>query len=754
MTKPLRLVPRVTGEQLLNVAKQALLADPLSKGEFAHKGSPDRVDSNGHTKRRFYEATANGDEAFFDGIAKQLNSGSSWLSQMVSTRTWSKDNRTGKVRPIDIPPEAKRLYAWWVRHFLQELVDAQGYLEPTVIGFRDISEFPDYRERAGYTIQDVFASKVWLLLKKAGPWAVSLDLVNAYPNLPHKAIHEALKGLEPRKEHRIRHQERRRIVELVRVRTRLPDGRLHSPRGKGIEQGNPISPLIFSMVVSMMARRVRDRCEAPLASFGDDIVLVAPTEVEANQAFEVFQEVADELGFEPGVIRPIGTEGKATRIYDTRVEALPLIKTYLVGNGMIALTEAKAADLIKKLPPNPTVAAIKRQNSWKAASKGFLRTLSPAWQARWGPTYDPRPRDGEGRTQGGRRTLGTHNSGNPPDVDVPTKEDAGEREDGIHVVTRDSGDHSPLSPYRVEAHDDDSPHMVESHGNDTVSGTTVRTGPGLVPPSANPNGRSPAPRGGSEVSVTADQDVEAVGHHTSTSKTVVSSRPKDLDALREGRRLSGVGDHYRGLTIDIRGLGQKVPVWRLPFAIDQLARVGSRLGKTRFLVHPGEPWVHRDDLLGGAQDLAVKRHLVEDHPDGQVFVLRRQQGVGRMRTRPGRDIPPDDVNLVVHPPQHHRHDSRGWTVRAVHWDTLARYRCRAQEANRDIGKAEVIAKVLQQVNPSSVAVPRTGLLAQHLLKETRPRNVILHDSLGVLREWTWETSGKDWMVGRRAGAQH
>ena len=452
MSKPPRLVPRVTGEQLLNIAKEALLADPLSTGEVTHKGSPDRVDENGDTKRSLYEAATSGDVAFFDGIAKVLNSGSSWLTLMVSTRTWSKDKRTGKVRPIDIPPEAKRLYAWWVRHHLQALVDGRNYLESTVIGFRELAEFPDYWERDGFTIQDVFASTVWLLIKKYGSWAVSLDLVNAFPNLPHRAIHEALGELETRKEHKIRHQERRRIVELVRVRTRLPDGRLHSPRGKGIEQGNPLSPLIFSMVVSMIARRVRDRCGAPLASFGDDIVLVTPTEAEARHAFEVFQEVAGELGFEPGVIRPLGTEGKATRIYDTRGKAVPLIKTYMVGKGVIALTEDKAADLVKKLPPNPTVAAIKRINRWKATSKGFLRTLSPAWQARWAPSHDPRPRDVGRRTQGGRRTLGTCISGGPPDVDVPTREDVGVRDDGMHADSHDAVDHRSLFPHRVTAH--------------------------------------------------------------------------------------------------------------------------------------------------------------------------------------------------------------------------------------------------------------------------------------------------------------
>lgn len=363
--------PRVTSEQLMALAYRAMAGDTLGGGRaaFSHKGSSAAADTNGAIKAEVYDAVGRRDVGYFDRLAAAWNNSSLWRDLVVSRRGWKRE--TGKRRPLSIPSEAKRLYAQWVLLHLAERVAECEALEPTVVGFRRMAEFETFAgRRDGVRIQDVFATTVLMLLRQHGPWAVSLDLHDAYGNLPHRAIHAALKALG------INHQDRRRILEMVRVRVQRPDDKVQKDKDYGIEQGNPLSNMTFNLVISHVFRELRGFGVAA-ASFGDDIVLVAATEAGALSAFDAFVGIAAELGFKigPSCIRPLGTTGKATRIYDTRVEQLPLINTYLVDCNTIGLVPQKAVDLAMALPPSSSLSSVRRKNQWKVVSKSFLRTI-------------------------------------------------------------------------------------------------------------------------------------------------------------------------------------------------------------------------------------------------------------------------------------------------------------------------------------------------------------------------------------------
>jgi len=237
----------VTAERLKTSAYYSLSGDRLAPPGFHHRGDPDAVDPCKMTKRQVYEAAVSGDMAFFEKLAVAWNA-DRWHEFTISRRTYQ--SKDGKLRPIDLSSEYRRLLCLWVRGHLQRLVDDAKYLLPTIIGFRHIREFEDYRDREdGITIQDVFASTVWRLIHQYGPWVVLLDQQDAFGNLPHEAIHAALMELG------VPRRDRRAIIELVRVRTVKSDGNLLKPKGYGIEQGNYLAPLVFNIVQSFLAQR-------------------------------------------------------------------------------------------------------------------------------------------------------------------------------------------------------------------------------------------------------------------------------------------------------------------------------------------------------------------------------------------------------------------------------------------------------------------------------------------------------------------
>jgi len=340
--------------------------DLLTLESSSHRGSPDTVDANGQSKRQTYDAAVSQDIQYFKAWADVLNS-FDWLKSMTSERTFVR--KGDKVRPIDVPPEIKRAYAAYLRTRVCRLVRKTDWIHPMVIGFRDVHDFDEYADRKdGITIQDIYASTVWRLIQANGPWVVLIDLADAFGNLPHKAIHEGLKALW------IPHEDRRRLIETIRIRTNVKNKGLLKPRAFGIEQGNPLSPDVFNVVMSLVVRRM-NKVGVNMACYGDDIVLVQDSEESAIKAFEYFVNVTNHMGFQN--VRPLGVNGKATRIFNTEIEPVPLIKTYLVGRNQIALQADKEEALKAKFRGDESFKGIRKANVWKVASKSFLKMVVP-----------------------------------------------------------------------------------------------------------------------------------------------------------------------------------------------------------------------------------------------------------------------------------------------------------------------------------------------------------------------------------------
>ncbi len=734
---------RVTAEQLKAIGFDETSGDALTpSGSHHHQGSPDTLDHNRFTKRMVYEAASSNDMKLFNRLEKVLNTESTWLEWMVSKRHLVPSKIPGKEpRPIDVPSEAKRLYGILTLWHLTQVVKAADYLEPTVIGFRFVHEFLKYKDRQdGITIQDVFADTVQGLISQYGSWVTFIDLKDAYGNLPHQAIQAALRELG------INHTERRRLIELVRIRTIKPDGKPYRPRKYGIEQGHPASPMVFNIVMSHIVKKLKSK-GIPTASYGDDIVLVTNSESGANQAYGAFYKITQDLGFKN--VRPLGTEGKASRIYNVAIEPVPLIKTFEVGIGHIGLSDDKTARLIKALSPEPSLNEIRRKNKYKMVSKRFLKTIL-------NKVIDPNPPAGvssdllyvnpyrEGRTEGGchkegDRPLVSHNKNRSISLtNVPGRET-----DSMDNLTILSDKVNGLGMEGSSPYGDSSVPAYSSTSKTPTSTNSTGQPAGQELSGMTSNGRGSVSRDGSDSGVTlSKKDVGGVGHHIPASEPVLF-RPtvEDWNLLTAGRRLPNDG-HYRECTVDLRELADKVPSNRMPHAIAQLARLASWKGQARFLVHPGDSWVWDEVNFPSLYKLGTKHH-----PKGMVLTFRQPtvKTKGEIEPRKVRSAPPE-ADFVILSARRFRDDARKWSVKLVANGNRQAVTVKTLSPDIPIGRLEAVSRVLVDRPSMKVAMPFSGLVKACLLKTGKPRQVGLADAVKILKRWKWNRNG-GWVVG-------
>ena len=750
-----------TPEQLHYLTREMLSGDMLSVLGLTHDGSPDRVDENGDSKARRRDII--GDVQAFDDFATLLSSASGFAARFKSTRRPLR-KKNGKVRDIDIPTEDKRLdQVAMLALTLIPLAHQKDALDPGVVGHRSIQEYEDFASRDdGVTIQDVYASIMFRLIREHGPFVLAVDLVDAYPNLPHKAIRVALKELLG-----LNHHEARRVIESARVRTRLKDGRLHKPKGKGIEQGSPIAPFIFNLVQSLIARRLRAR-GFESACFGDDIGITATTRADAIRAFAVYKEILADLGFEVDVVvRDLDddTDRKASRIYDARLQPVSFIKIYLVTTREIGLTVDKAWRLHCHLPPNASLAQARRGNRWKAASKSFLRrfleerrsTASARLEAEGVKVKgEPCNQDlivpsGELSPYGEGEPEGDSEKGDNRNLFNESRSTAMPMTGSSSGPLEDEGERR-LSPYPYP----DSPSGESTKGSPLDAGKTTHdqpTGQGAGLPS---DGRVSTPRGGPGAGCpTGANEVEADGHPVSTSDNVfaMSISQADVAELALGHRLR-VGDHYRPVLkegeegtmphlIDLRGTASSIPAWRQEWAIRQVLRVTSVKGRSGLLVHPIGGWLHILRALDG-DGYRVK---TGEDPRGIVATVWKLPGMGEA-AKPPIELPPE-AEVIVEQLRRSALDHRDWSAKVRTTATTDWQRFPVRCSNSMIARVEVLAQLVDQEKPASIAVPDRGGLGRLLRQTRRAKQVDLHRAIEALAGWGVVSSPPGWLLLRR-----
>ena len=703
---------QVTAKALRQISHSCVGADPLDPYALRHDGSPDRIDEDGHSKRMIYERVEANDLAFFGGWAKTLNSGSAWRGMMVSTRTFLR--KEGKARPIDVPPEMKRLYALWVRHHLEKVIEEAKWLGTETVGFRRPSDLLVAEGRPkGFTIQDCYASTVLTMVRDHGPWAVSIDLRDAFGNLPHKAIREALRELG------ISGREIRRLIELVRIRTRMQDGTLLRPKDYGIEQGNPLGPMVWNITHGLVVRRLRDRGIAS-ANYGDDVVLAAPTEKAARDAFDVYADILAELGFTN--LRGLNAGRKATRIYDTQTDPVPLLKTFLVSPTEVCLTAEKEEALIGRLKAGESLKAARRKCRWKSVSKGYLRQLLADLTSTTPLGTSPRPASPEGYPHPHQGDEGRAQpvAGNPPEDGADSSyADAPRRRTSAFGVG--DGNSSPLTLPSYRQMDD--PVLPDSGMQVIVidANTAPATGEDEQLGGDPNDGRWTSPRRPTEGGIQPAADKAAMEHRPALSKSV------SMQAL-----------------LDLRGITTTTSASQVVQTINARCRAASVHGRLSVLVHPGDPFVGDTRILGGEHDARFRLARTRTHREGLVYELRRRRPA-KERLKPV-VTPPPEADLVIERIGPVRRNAREWKAIWRIGGQRKKTVFTVTTLNPSLARLEVIADLLTQKSPRTVALPSRGGTAHFLTKSSKPAAVSLRMSLQVLRSWRWSVT-EDWVHG-------
>lgn len=765
-------LPPPTPEVLRHLWYALLSGDPLVTKPGNHGGSPDS------DKQRAYRAAHGLDPEFLQQMAKLFRDKQALHRATVSRRSF-RCVEGRKPRPIDEPPLAKRTFQLLLLDYLQAHFDLQGHVLPDVVAYRDLTDYPSFaRRKDGATIQDVFAHRVFRLIRAHGPWVVSLDLRDAFGNLPFKAILAVLKHLG------VPRELRREILEQVRVRTRLPNGKILKPKGYGIEQGGTMSPLIFNLVMSHVLAKVREEGGFVGASYGDDVVIVAPSRAEALRAFDFFEGIAVSLGFRN--IRGIGTGEKASRVIDTRTERVTLIRTYSIGGGTIELVEDKVADLRSRVGPNPTFTEVREQNIWKVVSNRFLRDtfglelkrLEPASQPAGGqgglPTDLVDLSDGGGAVNPSQDKSGSgtdvlvsgtqHEEGiacTDPLVGLTDRStypyaagslaevgDLGNKTNSHVVIVSpgmlsvgpvDGGMGSMLMDSMLVAGTSDSECIIHADRIDPIQSASI-------------NDRGNATRGGPGDPVTRAASRGGPRRESrSPTPTVQTLKAEELRDLTLGARLREVRQR-RGAILDVTGLAARLGPGKLTHGLAEALRVTCHAGKSMVLVHPGHAWLWEHERVGDR-----RREQVIDHPAGLVLVYRVR------RERPARETRkasmPTDAELVIRRFDRAPDDRR---IGVLWLDGVAgpkKVREATVSVSHPIARLEAVASVATRLDPASIAVPASFVPAGLLVPlpgasaKARCRHVGLEEAVAsLLRGWRWSLSASGigrMLIGRR-----
>ncbi len=763
-----------------------------------HHGHPEFVDSTETTKLEVYDAVHGDIEsriAFADELNRKTRKGSIFPDGL---RVFVKKKDSTKRRPIDVPPEAKRPYALLDARRLQGVVAEVNYIPDTIIGFRSAGDIPEWAgsppkgRGQQATIQDQFASCVHGVACRYGPWAVGVDLTNAYGLLTREAVYAATKDLG------LCRGDRRRAWNIAKVRSRTKSGKSIRHRDYGVEQGNAVSQILLNLVVTYLYRRMRGRgSKVVLCSYGDDLVIVGPTEDKVIEAFNILVEEARAVGMTN--IRPIDSDDpKSSKVYDLRDprQAIPLIKTYTVDvvRG-IGLMNSKMKNIENAIP-------LKKRNAKTIRAEAGSAVISKKWMKASGlisninktpkrgdpqdPDDDLKSTEGAASVAGGR-AVGPADVG-PTEPSLPRasrrRASQPEVEGDLHVDERSQGvPHPQEEHHRVDVDTrtrgpkgDDQEHGGHDRGTDllqdtpttcdldldlldedddddhvvvvvhqTDSGSTP-IAPASTPPSQEGVGDLDSgegePRATPGAGVTPGgagvAGLDLANWSPATPGPVLHPPHGVIDLLgRSGRRAVKVGNAWKGHAVDLRTVtARREDVrHRVARGLVELVRV-RRVAWV--LVDPTDPATEL--LLAEAlADHLVRRRL--PHHLGELVKLVVPAATPEVH----QPKPPDaDVVLVK---ARRLVQGRRWEVTALVRGRRKLHRVDVRTESTVPARAQAAAAVADLHAGASIGVPRAwfaGVLGEKRL----PRDTGRFIAARMLGD-SWEAGG-DWWVRRRS----
>ncbi len=754
-----------SAKDLQQVAYGSTSGDPAMRSFGIHgRRNPDRRDAEGLSKRLIQNQAQLLDfdkgVAFFDAFAARA-----WADPFQIPPSWrslvQKDelDPSKGTRPIDDPCEFKRLLLLHVRRLLDARIEAN--LTTGQYGGRNADKIKKTCDKEGATSQDHTARAIYDGIWTGHRHVVLTDLADAFGQVPHKAVVKAMQdiGLDM--------AAARWVLRLVRIDAIDRNGPIRTQAGKGIEQGNQLSASVMNLVLAPVLKTAAGDGQVIAIAYLDDIYLLASTDEKARKAFGTFCQSANSRGFDN--VRPLmldgDTDSKASRIINTDVEFVPVLKTYLINRTGIALKPAKVVAAMdeKVIHQGMTIGKLRDAVGCQALTKSANRKKN-AGLIRLQPMKSPDTNATVGRAVRDHRLstgdVGLPRLGDGPDDSQLTFRLEGEQHRGFHGL----GDKPDLgldvattgTCYYVDG-DKDELHVVLYPSRDDNEPTDGVLGEPLVVSSfvAVP---SLGKQAGKIPSTKARKNTEAEGRNTPcVSGRAGKFHPPDRLSLLDARvqeALQGnkgfrLGDSYKGSILDLRELDTALGAAKDNMAVvngtvNGLVRLVRQRNRATVIFNPMSAAMASTAILGGANDKLYLREADRGLDDGSVQVVLKRVVALRSR-RQGIPSAKPDAGVVVL--------SGTRTSRA-----LGQYRFRLN--NRDgaynarvpvAGPSDVagvlagLAWALQGHRESTVAVKAIGLLhvAKLLAERTNPRLVLMHDAVEELTaNWSWAVQGR------------
>jgi hypothetical protein len=395
-------------------------------------------------------------------LAHTLISGKN-MSHLGLTSKRKNIPKNGKTRPIAITSTDKYLLSIALAQALDQLARKKKALSKGVIAFRskyDLKLDEINRSRKGlakYKPQDLYAAKIYKQSENY-PFAISLDLSNAFDETPHPVIAKPLKeklGLNDDDIRLILQCAKINSIEIVHQDNKARKIWHKSKDNKGIEQGNVLSSLLFNLAMDHVmhlalkpnslkldnavneveqlftnpsnvdeaefsSNRFKQDHDCYIFMYGDDIVVLFKTMDEALKGWSAIQDTFKQEGFNN--LRPRGYEGKKTRLVDLREDSISVLKTYKITRKdkqhAISLTEDKYKELAKtisiwmKRDTKAVVHHARIKGDAPLLSRGSARKLeerAKQMRKKIHPQHDNHPHRLE-LTNGENQTNGDHNT--------------------------------------------------------------------------------------------------------------------------------------------------------------------------------------------------------------------------------------------------------------------------------------------------------------------------------------------------------
>jgi hypothetical protein len=178
-------------------------------------------------------------------------------------------------------------------------------------------------DASGWQLIDAFSASIFARGCEYR-FCISTDLKDAFGNIPFAAVKETFSRMGFNDD-AIAH-----LWDLI----------CSNKSGVGIQQGNPLSPIVLNLLTASIMAKLESTIDCVVSSYIDDFYIMCRGENDAKDAFRLFEEEFLSIGMQ--TVRPIGLGPKETWIIDLGQNEMTVLKKFNVSSDSIHFTKAHA----------------------------------------------------------------------------------------------------------------------------------------------------------------------------------------------------------------------------------------------------------------------------------------------------------------------------------------------------------------------------------------------------------------------------